>query len=157
MDLIKLSRMICYLKHHPHDNLRMRANNMIITTADASFAVHEDYKSHTGITQSLGKGSFRSVSTTQRMNTRSSTEAELVAADDAMTNVPWTKWFLEQQGHSVTSNVSQQDNQAAMKLEQNGKFSSHKRTRHINIRSSSLQTKSKRRMLPSSIAQLMNS
>ena len=51
-----------------------------------------------------------------------------------MTMVLWMKWFCEQQGYKVKSNTLQQDNQATIKLEENGKFSSHKRTRHINIR-----------------------
>ena len=93
---------------------------MIVTTADAAFAVHEDFKSHTGVTVSLGKGSLHNESTKQKLNTRSSTEAELVGADEAMTMVLWMKWFCEQQGYHVTSNTLQQDNQAAMKLEQNG-------------------------------------
>ena len=55
-------------------------------STDASFAVHQDMKSHTGITMSMGKGSVISASRKQKMNTRSSTEAELVAADDAVTH-----------------------------------------------------------------------
>ena len=57
---------------------------------DASYAVHPDYRSHTGIAMSLGKGTAINVSTKQKINTKSSTEAELVGADDAMPYVLWT-------------------------------------------------------------------
>jgi hypothetical protein len=134
VDQGKLHRMMQYLKDHPEDNLRLEGGNVIVTGADAAFAVHDDCRSQSGITVSLGKGAFRSESSRQKLNTRSSTEAELVAADEAMTSVLWTKWFCEAQGYEVKSNVLLQDNQAAIKLENNGKFSSHKRTRHINIR-----------------------
>ena len=68
------------------------------------------------------------------MNTRSSTEAELVAADDAMTQILWTKHFMRAQGYKVKENMLLQDNQSTIQLENNGKWSSHKRTRHIDIR-----------------------
>jgi hypothetical protein len=45
---------------------------------DASLAVHPDMKSHTGAAMSMGKGSVYSSSTRQKLNTKSSTEAELV-------------------------------------------------------------------------------
>jgi hypothetical protein len=44
---------------------------------DASFAVHDDTKSHTGVLMSPGKGSIQSVSCKQKINTRSSTVTEL--------------------------------------------------------------------------------
>ena len=44
---------------------------------DAAFAVHQDMKSHTGAIFTLGKGAISSDSTKQKVNARSSTEAEL--------------------------------------------------------------------------------
>ena len=46
----------------------------------------------------------------------------------------WTKFFLEEQGYEVEMSRLYQDNQSAMLLEINGKASSSKRTRHVNIR-----------------------
>ena len=68
------------------------------------------------------------------MNTRSSTEAELVGVDDAAAMILWTKLFLEAQGYDVKKNIIYQDNKSAILLEENGKRSSSKRTRHLNIR-----------------------
>ena len=62
---------------------------------DAAFAVHPDMKSHTGATFSLGRGGVDNSSTKQKVNTRSSTEAELVGVDDKISKVVWTKKFLE--------------------------------------------------------------
>jgi hypothetical protein len=70
----------------------------------------------------------------QKLNTRSSTEAELVGVDDAMGMILWTRLFLEEQGYEVRDTKIYQDNQSAMLLEQNGKRSSTERTRHINVR-----------------------
>jgi hypothetical protein len=101
---------------------------------DSSFAVHPDMKSHTGGTLSLGKGSVYSTSTQQKLNTKSSTEAELVGVDDVMPLILWTRYFLDAQGYGVNENTVFQDNQSAILLEKNGRRSSSRRTRHINIR-----------------------
>jgi len=68
------------------------------------------------------------------MNTRSSTEAELVGVNDAMSLILWTRHFLEAQGYEVKENVIYQDNESAILLEKNGRRSSTKRTRHLEIR-----------------------
>ena len=91
-------------------------------------------KSHTGAVMTLGKGAIYGSSTRQRINTKSSTESELVAVNDVMPQILWTRYFLESQGYKVHDSVLYQDNQSAMLLERNGRGSSSKRTRHINIR-----------------------
>ena len=101
---------------------------------DAAFAVHKDFKSHTGGNMTLGKGAIQSISVKQKTNTRSSTEAELVSWDDIISKVMWTKLFLEAQGYGIDQNLVYRDNKSSMKLEENGKSSSGKRTRHFNIK-----------------------
>ena len=101
---------------------------------DASFAVHPDFKSHTGACMTYGTGCPITMSRKQKLNTRSSTESELVGADDAVNMILWTKLFLESQGYKIYKNVLHQDNKSAILLEKNGKRSSSKRTRAINIR-----------------------
>ena len=83
---------------------------------------------------SLGGGCPYSISTKQKINTRSSTKAELVGVNDAMAMVIWTRLFLQHQGFHITDNVIYQDNQSAILLEENGRRSSSKKTRHIEIR-----------------------
>ena len=80
------------------------------------------------------QGAIQSVSSKQKLNTKSSTIAELVAADDASTPILWTKLFLEAQGFDIKENILYQDNKSTILLLENGKRSSGKRTRAINIR-----------------------
>ena len=54
---------------------------------NVSFAVHPDYRSHTGAAMTLGEGAVIGLSKKQKLNTRSSTEAELVGADDEATMI----------------------------------------------------------------------
>ena len=100
---------------------------------DASYGVHPDMKGHTGLTMSLGKGSILSKSTKQKLNTTSSTKAELVGTFDGMLELLWVKYFLEAQGYFAERTVLYQDNKSAMLLEMNGRKSSTKRTNHINV------------------------
>ena len=101
---------------------------------DASYAVHPDCKSHTGGIYTLGKGSIFTVSCKQKLNTKSSTEAELVAVDDCVPHMFWANHFLEEQGYTHPTTVVHQDNRSAILLEQNGILSSTRRTKHINVR-----------------------
>ena len=54
---------------------------------DAAHSVHKDCKGHTGGSFTLGKGSVFSVSCKQKINTKSSTESELVAVYDCMSHI----------------------------------------------------------------------
>ena len=83
---------------------------------------------------SMGKGAAFSGSWRQKLNTRSSTAAEVVGVDDAMPMILWTRQFMEGQGYIIKDNILYQDNQSAMLLEMNGQRSSTKRTRHMDIR-----------------------
>ena len=73
-------------------------------------------------------------STKQKLNTRSSTETELVGADDFMPAIYWTGYFLNDQGYRILDNILFQDNKSSILLEKTGKSSSSKRTKHINVR-----------------------
>ena len=84
---------------------------------DAAFTVHHDMKIHTGGMMSMGQGALYSASSKQKLNTKSSTKAELVRVDDLMTQILWMSYFLEAQDMKVSDNVFYQDNQSAMKLE----------------------------------------
>jgi hypothetical protein len=101
---------------------------------DASFTVHPNMKSHTGITMSLRKGSPFSTSISQKLNMKSSTEAKLVGVDDGMPLVIWTRNFMIEQSYNMKDNVVYQDNQSAILLERNGRASSGRRTCHVDIR-----------------------
>jgi hypothetical protein len=65
---------------------------------DASYGVHMDKKSHTGCVITLGKGAIYSKSSTQKLNTLSSAEAQLVIVTEASFQVLWTRNFLLERG-----------------------------------------------------------
>ena len=114
--------------------LRADGSGMLKWCIDASHGVHKDMRGHTGGGLTMGTGFPITASTKQKLNTRSSTETEIVGVDDVMPMVLWTRLYLEGQDYGVTENIVFQDNQTAILLEKNGKRSSGKRTKHINMR-----------------------
>ena len=100
---------------------------------DASFVVHKDMRSHTGGFMTMVTVGAYMQSRKQKLNTKSSTEAEIFGLYDVLTQVICNRYFLKEQGYMIHDNVIYQDNQSAIRLEKNCKKSSSKRTRHINI------------------------
>ena len=64
--------------------------NSIKWWIDASDRTHMDMKGHTGYGMSFGRGAVK-----QKINTKSSTESELVGMDDALSRVIWGLYFTE--------------------------------------------------------------
>jgi hypothetical protein len=135
-DWNKLTRMMKFLRQTKNDVLTLEVDPKRIhsTHVDAAYAIHPDMRSQSGGTQTLGKGVFSSLCQKQRMNTRSSTEAELVSVDDNIGPMLWTKRFLKHQGFDIRDSILYQDNRSAILLEKNGRQSAGKRSRHLDIR-----------------------
>ncbi|KAI2505105.1 Reverse transcriptase (RNA-dependent DNA polymerase) [Fragilaria crotonensis] len=87
-DQSKLKRVLQYIKGTMDLAYTVGADDMarIRTWVDASYAVHPDMSSHTGGTMSFGRGSILCKSSKQKLNTKSSTEAEFVGARDYLPN-----------------------------------------------------------------------
>ena len=135
-DWEKLRRLLVYLKNTKEMTRTIGADNLDVlhTWVDASYAIHEDMRSHTGGISSMGTGCVHHKSTKQQLNTKSSTESEVVGASDYLPWTIWLKMFLEAQGYKLTTCYYYQDNESAIRLIKNGKKSSRDKTRHIKIR-----------------------
>ena len=108
--------------------------DLMETYVDASYAVHQNMRGHTGGLVTLGRGIIKGKASKQKLNTKSSTETEVVGASDF---IPWTVWakrFLAEQGYTLRRNIFYQDNKSAMKMESNGLRSCGEKSRHIHIR-----------------------
>jgi hypothetical protein len=78
-------------------------SGVLTWSADASFAIHNDMRSHTSAVLLLGQGALTSMSSKQKINTKSSTEAELVGIDNAMNFVVWIQLFMGEQLKTVSN------------------------------------------------------
>ena len=101
--------------------------------ADASYGVHVDGKSHSGVAVTLGRGAILIHSGKQRLVVKSSAEAELVTQADSLGYGFRILNFIKAQGYDIDQGIIHQDNQAAIRLAENGRSTSN-RTRHIKIR-----------------------
>ena len=124
-DWDKMMRIGKYLNGSRDLPLRITASDMILVgAADASFAVHTDMKSHTGMILWLGNGFNAPIVTSskkQSLTTRSSTEAELVALDTAAHDAVWVRQLLEEMGfRQKNSTTIQQDNKSCILLANRG-------------------------------------
>jgi histone deacetylase 1/2 len=135
-DWTKLDRALRYINQTQDLGLTIAPSEDLQVTAhvDASYAPHADAKSHSGAWITLGKGPIYTSSSKQSINTKSSSEAELVALSDASSQVIWTRNLLIAQGYELLGPATiMQDNTAAISMTEKGSGSG-KKTRHIGIR-----------------------
>ena len=139
LDWKKLRRLLHFLYATINDVRILSIENMermlsSFTFVDVAYAVHNDMRSHTGGGLSMGRGLIHSKSSKQKLNTKSSTESEVVGASDYLPYLIWTQNFMAAQGFKFKRNIFYQDNQSAMRLERNGRQSCGQKSRHIDIR-----------------------
>ena len=101
---------------------------------DAAFAAHAEMRSHSGSIFTLGKGSIISGSSIQKRNVSTYRKSEINGADDTFSKIMWTKKLVDHQGWDTKCNVIVQDNTSTVKLLNNGRESSGKRMRHLDMR-----------------------
>jgi hypothetical protein len=134
-DLNKLQRVLKYINGSSELGIILRANDPIHIYAfiDAAYGIHSDGKSHSALSISLGAGSILSKSSKQKLVTKSSTEAELVAESDFASEAIFSREFLIAQGEKVPPAIIYQDNMSTIAMIKNGQSKSD-RTRHMNVR-----------------------
>jgi hypothetical protein len=91
-DWEKLCHLMEYLRGDRDRPLILGADNegMVMWYVNASFAVHSNMRGHNNDGMTMGRGFPISVSTKQKLNTKSSTESELVGIDYMMPIILWT-------------------------------------------------------------------
>jgi hypothetical protein len=136
-DLSKLRRLLGYIRLTRDRGIVLKIGEHMTVSAyiDAAYGVHTDSgKSHTGCVIVLGGfGPVFVRSSKQKLVTKSSTEAELVALSDSASQALHLRNFVTAQGYDVGPAIIYQDNMSCMALMKRGGPSSE-RSRHINIR-----------------------
>ena len=72
---------------------------------NGSHAVHPNIHGHSGGCMFLGMGMPIMGLSKQKLNTQSSTEMELIMADDFMPQILWMNLFLEVQGNKTSDTI----------------------------------------------------
>jgi len=129
----KLYKVIGYLKKYSKLSLVFTSNesNKLEIYADASYRVHENTAGHSGIIIRLYGNTIFGKSNKQKIITKSSTEAELIALDEATTYCIWIMELLNELNINYEIPVLiYQDNLSTITLAEAGK-GNFKRTKHI--------------------------
>jgi hypothetical protein len=134
-DWHKLIRVLSYLHGSMDITLTLVCDKIdkLSWYIDGSYASHMDMKGQSGAVLSTGPCSVLFKSCKQKINTRSSTETELIAVDDILPTIQWAKSFMAEQGYDLPTEIKE-DNRSTMLLMKNGRLSSGKRTKHLDIR-----------------------
>jgi hypothetical protein len=132
----KLRRTLKFLKKTKSDRRIMGADDILKleTWIDASYAIHENMRGHTGGAMSFGWGVVHEKASKEKLNTKSSTESEVVGVSEYVPHKVQMINFLGAQGYDLQKCVLYQDNQSAIKMEKNGRNSCTGNSRHISIR-----------------------
>jgi hypothetical protein len=132
----KLKRVLRYLHSTRFLRLTLSADSLsnIVWYVDAAHQLHDDCKGHTGSILTFGRGATTSSSTKHKVPAKSSCESEIIGLYDKISDVLWTRQFLEAQGYKINTNVVYQDNMSTLSLAKNGYISSSKRTKHIKAK-----------------------
>ena len=116
---VKLKRVLKLLKQTINDKRVMWSDKLsqIFTWVDAVYGIHTNLKSHTGGGISFGYRLLHYKSSKQTLNTKRSTESEVVGVSDYLPYNIWMCLFMEAQ---IKQKILFQDNQSETKMENIG-------------------------------------
>ena len=141
-DMGKLMRVMEYINSTMNYGMAFSSGDKTLNVyawIDASYAVHDDAKGHSGTVISIGNvadvlGNVVYVkSRKQKLVGRSSTEAELIALHDGLPQIVWTRNLLAELGYAQPPAEVFQDNKSTIFMSEQGR-GNHARSKHIDVR-----------------------
>lgn len=138
-DWAKLKRLLQYLAGTREMEMVLTPEGEMRLDAyiDAAFGCHADGKSHTGLAIFVCGCLVMAKSTKQKLVTRNSTEAELVALTDMVYEVQNIHDFMTEQGYLVSAPTMHQDNTSTIHLATKGGGTF--RTKHLRARTNHIR------------------
>jgi hypothetical protein len=137
-DMARLDRVVGYLRETQEMGLMVNIKDMNLHAYfDASWACHSDLKGHTGIIITLGHNGFPIIckSKKQKVVSRSSTEAELIAVFEGLDYLLYIRRLQEFFGYQQSEPiVIHQDNTSAMTLAYMGRSASGSNSKYMDLK-----------------------
>jgi len=136
-DLQAVNRVLSYIAGTRTLGLNLFSDEgvKLYATVDASYACHEDFKSHSGCTLHIGcnSGSIVTISKKQKVTADSSTIAEFIATHIVTKEIMWARRFLASIGYPQEEpTILYEDNMSTIAMIKNK--CNGKRTKHIEVR-----------------------
>lgn len=134
-DIIKLKRVLRYISGTLSYGIKYekQKENGLKCYSDADFGgCIETGRSTSGVVAVYAGGAISWLSQRQRIVSTSTTEAEIIAANEACKELIWLRRLYNEISNLKETPVLYIDNNAALRLTQNPEF--HRRTKHISIK-----------------------
>jgi len=136
-DLRAVNRVLSYIAGTKDKGLKLCSDDgvTLYATVDASYACHDDFKSHSGCTLHIGRfsGSLTTVSKKQKIVADSSTIAEFIATHIITKEIMWARGLLKSLSYpQAEPTILYEDNMSTIAMIKNK--SNGKRTKHIEVR-----------------------
>jgi hypothetical protein len=136
-DMNQVNRILSYIFQTKHLGLTFTGQGGVVLSVyvDASYAIHDDRKSHFGICMFIGNfsASIATKSKKAKCMAISSTEAEYLALCEGAKLVAWARQLLSELGYPQPGpTVVYEDNQSTIRMVNNGNDKG--RTKHIDVR-----------------------
>jgi hypothetical protein len=130
-----LAQLVRYLKDTADWDYVIAPRSLTLqTSADASYASHPDGRGHTGFACTIGGSTVYARSVKQRLVSKSSSEAELLALNLAVDETLYLRNLLAELGApQTTPTLIDQDNKSAIIMAEKGELGT-KRTKHFTVR-----------------------
>jgi hypothetical protein len=136
-DEAKTNRMLSYVNSTKDLTLNFKPTSLqVIASIDASYAIHEDARSHYCTHISLGPNNapFHFQSGVIKSVCRSSTEAELFAVNNGISDLLWAIDFMNELGYPQNTVPILEDNQSVIDIVTGPIRNYQSKSKHIRVR-----------------------
>ena len=130
-----LAHLLGYLKRFPDRPITIDPSDLQLQGfADAAFNITPDGRSHYGYIVRLGNSLVSSKGGRIRSIVRSSTEAEISAVNELISDLLWCRDILEELGYPQKKIIIFEDNQSCITMLQQEPRNFHSKSRHVRVK-----------------------
>ena len=130
-----LSHLLGYLKKFPEKIVTFKPTDLQLRGfADASYNLTSDARSHYGYIVTLGNSLIASKGGRIKTVVRSSTEAEISAVNELISDILWCRDILEDLGYPQHKINMYEDNKSCITMLQQEPRNFHTKSRHVRVK-----------------------
>ena len=130
-----LEHLLGYIKRFPDKQVIFKPKDLLLRGyADASFSITPDGRSYYGYVITLGHALTSSKGGRLKSVVRSSTEAEISAVNEIVSELLWCRDILEELGYQQHKMPIFEDNQSCITMMQQEPRSFHSKSRHVRVK-----------------------
>ena len=130
-----MAHLLGYLKRFPEKIVSYKPSDLQLRGySDASYNITSDARSHYGYAVTLGNSLITSKGGRIKTIVRSSTEAEISAVNELVSDILWCRDILEELGYNQERIIMFQDNQSCITMLQQEPRNFHTKSRHVRVK-----------------------